>query len=369
MAERQILITARMPRLGSGTGLRTYGVTAALARSGPVEVRYVPFGDGAVAPEYQTLPDVTLRPLHASRGAARGAFLVRALVQRVPFSLARGVSPELARSAQDVPATVRIVADGPVVAAALLGLARRRDIVYLAHNLESGGFRGRRGQTSLRRFERSVLRTFSEAWMPTRAEQDGARALAGAEIVTRYVPNVVDVAAIAPLRPAGARRILFVADFTYAPNREALGFLVEHVMPAAWRRDPRLELRVVGRGAGDPRSDPRIEIAGFVPSLADAYGGCDAVVVPLLHGGGSPLKLIEGLAYGLPVVASAHAAGLIELGVAGRDFLTAATAEEFAAAIEQLLSDRARADSVGTAGRELAARCHSIDSLASLLSP
>ena len=39
-----LLVTAITPTLGSGTGLRTYGVVAALARRGPVEVVYVVWG-------------------------------------------------------------------------------------------------------------------------------------------------------------------------------------------------------------------------------------------------------------------------------------------------------------------------------------
>ena len=39
-----LVVTAHTPALGTGRALRTYGVVAALARNGPVEVAYVPFG-------------------------------------------------------------------------------------------------------------------------------------------------------------------------------------------------------------------------------------------------------------------------------------------------------------------------------------
>ena len=134
-----------------------------------------------------------------------------------------------------------------------------------------------------------------------------------------------------------------------------------------WSRRPEVRLLAVGRGLSEPPADARIEAAGFVENLQAAYGGCDAVLVPLLHGGGSPLKFIEGLAYGLPTIATTHAARLLEDGVAGEHFFAAAGSDEFAAAIEVAIADRSSAAAVGAAGRRLVERCYSVDALATLL--
>jgi glycosyltransferase involved in cell wall biosynthesis len=138
-------------------------------------------------------------------------------------------------------------------------------------------------------------------------------------------------------------------------------------MPAVWERQPALRLLAVGRGLSGRSPDPRIITPGFVDDLTRAYRDADVALVPLLRGGGSPLKFIEALAYGLPVVASAHAAALLEDGAPGRDFLVADGVEEFAAAIDGLLADPARRAQLGAAGRELAVRSHSIAALATLL--
>ena len=364
-----VLITAATPRLGSGTGLRTFGVVAALARDGAVDLRYVPFDGDEPAPEYKQLENVSLTPLPAQRGLRRGLAFGRALSRGTPWDLARGVSPALAAAAAGISDDVRVIADGPVPAAALIPLARQRPVVYLAHNLESDGFRGPSGQRVLRRFERRVLTTFAQSWMPTRADERSARALAGPELVTRYIPNVVDAATIDPVAAAGERRLLFLADFRYPPNLEAMRELTGRVMPAVWRHDPEVRLRAVGRGLAGPPADPRIETPGFVSPLRAAYEGADVVVVPLMRGGGSPLKFVEGLAYGLPVVASDHAARLIEHGVGGRDFLTGADADGLAGAILALLADPVRAAAVGAAGRALALAHYSVDSLVKRLEP
>jgi polysaccharide biosynthesis protein PslH len=362
-----LLVTAITPTLTTGTGLRTYGVVAALARRGPVEVAYVLWGAPEPAAEYARLENVAVRALGASRGPRRTLEYALALARRVPSDLARGVSPALLAAARVAPADVRVIADGPVVAAALLPLARRREVVYLAHNLESGGFRRPSERAALAAFERDVLRAFSETWMATRADEDGANALAGARVPTRYVPNVIDTARVRPVEPAGTGRLLFVADLTYEPNVEALRFLTDHVLPAMWDRKPDARLTVVGRGLREAPRDPRIEVLGFVEDLGGAYAAADVVAVPLQRGGGSPLKFIEALAYGLPVVASAHAARLLEDGVPGRDFLSAESAAEFAAATVALSADPERSAALGAAGRELAVRSYSIDALARLL--
>lgn len=357
-----VLITSMTPRLGSGVALRTYGVTAALARIGSVEIRYVASGAAAPSPEYGGLPGVTLTALRASRGLVRGLAFARARAHGVPHDLARGVSAELAGAVSGVPPEVRIIADGPVPAAALMSIAHQRPITYLAHNLESSGFRGPDPRGALRRFERQTLETFAESWMATRADERGARAMApGAQ--TRYVPNVVDVGAIDPVPAGSTARLLLVADFSYSPNREAVTFLADEVMPAIWAQDPQVRLRLVGRGLDDPPADPRIELAGFVPNLRDAYTDVAVVLVPLLRGGGSPLKFVEGLAHGLPVVATTHAAGLLEDGTPGRDFVVAGDAETFAGAVLERLRDPGGSAEIGAAGRGLARRCYSVESL------
>ena len=87
-------------------------------------------------------------------------------------------------------------------------------------------------------------------------------------------------------------------------------------------------------------------------------------MVPLLQGGGTPLKLIEALAYRLPVVATSRAVG----GLAVRDgehCLVADGAEAFAAALVRVLRDGA--SELAHRGRELAAERYSIEALSRLL--
>jgi glycosyltransferase involved in cell wall biosynthesis len=353
-----------MPVRGSGRAARTYGIVRALAANGPVDLLHTRFGADAPDPAYAGLDGVRLHAVTNSRGPRRGLAWVRARAGGVPRGVARGVSPDLAAAAERLAdGAGRVVADDPMAAVGLLPLARRRPVTYSAHNLESAFQRDPDwgSPERLRRFERRLLEGFAESWLPSRADLEGARALApGAEL--RYVPNVVDVAAIDPRRaPADPPEAVLVADFTYAPNREGLAFLLEEVMPRAWATEPRLRVVVAGRGA-PPSEDERVEVPGFVDDLGPLYARAACALVPLLSGGGSPLKLIEALAHGLPVVATPRAAAGVDA-EGGRDYLEGDGADGFAAALLEAL-DADRGAAVGSAGRALAEREYSIEALA-----
>lgn len=376
-----VFVTTHTPVLRSGRAVRTYGVVRALAQArGGVVVVHVRFGADEPDDAFRSIPGIELVAVTPSRGARRALAYARARARGVPDDFARAVSPELARVARAIverertggDAAARLVADGPEAAAALAGLPRRLPLVYNAHNLESA-FRhelsspGLGSREALRRFERGLLERADLSWMVSPAELAAARELAPAAAVT-VVPNVVDVARIAPVGPdVGAQRLLFVANFSYEPNRDGLRFLLDEVLPRLWRTLPQTRLRLVGAGLDSaPSSDQRVEAVGFVDDLADAYRDVSAAVVPLRKGGGTPLKFVEALAYGLPVVATPRAAA----GLAVEDGVHCRLAEEpaaFAEALAGILRDGAPA--LAERGRALAEERYSIESLVPLVAP
>ncbi|NLT07153.1 MAG: glycosyltransferase family 4 protein [Solirubrobacterales bacterium] len=363
-----LIASVHTPALRSGRALRTYGVARALAElAGGVRIVYVRFGADEPDAAFRAIPGVELHEVVSSRGPARIAAFARARLAGVPPGLARGVSPELARAVERLAdPDGRVVADGPTEAASLAGLARRRPVVYNAHNLESAfrhelAERGFGSPRQLRRFERSLLARSSESWMVSEGDVAAAAELRpGARL--RLVPNVVDVAAIEPVvADTAARTAVLVANFSYEPNRTALAFLLDEVAPRLWRELPEARLRIVGAGLpGPPSSDPRVEALGFVDDVRDAYRGASAVVVPLLQGGGTPLKLVEALAYGLPVVATGRAAAALGLSD-GVECLVADGPEAYAATLARVL--REGAPEVAARGRAAAADRYSVEAL------
>jgi glycosyltransferase involved in cell wall biosynthesis len=371
---RDLLVATHTPALGSGRALRTYGLARALALRGGLTLLYARFGADEPDAAFRAIPGIELHEIVPSRGARRLLAYGAARASGVPDAFARGVSPELARAARaltDDPQRGRVIADGPTAAAALAPLARARPVIYNAHNLESGfrhdlDARGLGSPRALRAFERGLLAGAAESWMVSESDIAAARELCP-QARLRYVPNVVDVAAIAPVSPAtGERRAVFVANFAYEPNRNGLRFLLEAVFPLVWEELPDARLALVGAGLDRPASeDARVETLGFVPDLArDAYGNASCALAPLLQGGGTPLKLIEALAYRMPVIATPRAVAGLELHD-GEHCRVAETAAEFSTALVAVL--RHGAPELARRGRELAAERYSIEALDRIL--
>ena len=365
-----LVVTSYMPTRASGRAARTYGIVRALAAAGPVELLHTSFGAAAPDPDYAAIEGVHLHGVSSSRGARRALVWARGRATGVPRAVARGVSPELAVAAERLaaaPGRGRVVAEDAMAAVSLRRLARRREVIYSANNLESAFRPGRDpdwgSRRSLQAFERRLLDSAAETWMPSRADVEGARELApGAKL--RYVPNVVDVAAIDPRRaPAEPPEALLVGNFSYAPNREGLDFLLDEVMPRVWAVAPQLRLTVAGHGFEAPAgADSRLSVLGFVDSLDDVYARAACALVPLLSGGGSPVKFIEALGHGLPVVATPRAAAGVDA-ENGRHYLEGSGADGFASALVDAL-DPNRGAAVGAAGRALAETDYSIEALA-----
>jgi glycosyltransferase involved in cell wall biosynthesis len=367
---RTVLATPFTPSLDSGRARRTYGIVRALAAKAPLDIVYGAFGAAEPDSAYTGLAGVRLHRVERPRTPARVRAYLGARLHGLPDDFARGVWPGIAARTAELaggPESARAIAEGPLAAAALLPFAKRHPAVYCAHNLESS-FRHRLGggasaERGLRRFERLLLERYAESWMVSEADIEGARALApGAAL--RLVPNVVDVAAIAPVEAReGRRSVLFLADFGYAPNREALRMLLDAAMPSLWAQTPDVRLIIAGKGSDRVEvSDPRVEARGFVPDLRDLYEEAGCVAVPLLEGGGSPLKFVEALAYGMPIVATPRAAAGL-LVQPGEHYLEAEPeGAAFAAGILAALEPDI-AGPLGRAGRELAQREYSIEAL------
>jgi polysaccharide biosynthesis protein PslH len=351
--QRNLYISSFAPTLGSGRALRTYTCIRALAMLGPLDLIYVPHG-GEPSPEYQAIEGLELHEVEGSRGLGRAAVYASKRLQGVPSTCCVGTSPELIQKAEDLaqmPGRGRVIVGDLNSATALMPLARRRPIIYNAHNIESERVAARRGahgwaQMRMRAYDVET----AQAMVP------GAR--------LRYVPNVVDVTAVRPRRADGAAgsRLLMIGDFTYPPNRSGRDFLIEHVLPRVWQSVHEAQLTLVGRGLEAWEApDERVHVAGFVPDLGRVYEETDCVVVPLTEGKGTPLKFIEALAYGVPIVATPLAARGLDV-EADVHFREGCSAETFADAIVDVLRNGAR--EMAIAARQLAEREYSIETLA-----
>jgi glycosyltransferase involved in cell wall biosynthesis len=121
-----------------------------------------------------------------------------------------------------------------------------------------------------------------------------------------------------------------VANFCYGPNRQAARELCRRVLPQVRGRLPAAVLRFVGAGFPDELRGSGVEAPGYVPELLPEYARAGVVLAPLTTGGGIKIKVVEALAAGRPLVATAQAMHGIEY----RDLagVTVVDLEGFAAA-------------------------------------
>jgi len=210
-------------------------------------------------------------------------------------------------------------------------------------------------QHRARRWERQVLSQATAIVAVTEADAQQLHAIGGRP--THVVSNGVDTRAFASVQPdVGARRVLFLGNYEYAPNVDAVEWALTDIAPRVWAQAPDVRFCICGHGMpaawAQRFADARIEWRGYVPDLAEVQRHSAVFMAPLRAGGGSKLKVLEAMAAGLPVVSTRE--GLSGLPVRpGVQALAADDAPAFAQALLQLLSTPQQARALGDAARQM----------------
>lgn len=162
---------------------------------------------------------------------------------------------------------------------------------------------------------------------------------------------------------AGEIPLVFTGAMDYWPNIDAVAWFATEVLPRLLAEVPGLRFYVVGRSpaaAVQALAGPRIVVTGTVPDVRPYLRHAAAVVAPLRVARGIQNKVLEAMAIGRPVIASEECAGAVDA-VLGRDFLSAASVEDYVREIRGVLADPARAASLGAAARRQVLQRYSWD--------
>jgi glycosyltransferase involved in cell wall biosynthesis len=215
--------------------------------------------------------------------------------------------------------------------------------------------RARTDAIKTRGLERAVLPRFDAVAAMSEADAPRLERLGARRVVV--VPNGADVDRIRPAAapPAAPPEVLFVGSLLHPPNREGLAWFLREVLPLVRARRPEVRLVAIGRGFADHAQGLEAagaQLVGEVPDTAPFLARASVVIVPILSGSGTRLKLAEAWAAGRPVVATARGAEGYDF-TPGEHALVADAPAAFADAILRLLDDGALAARLGAAGRAL----------------
>lgn len=182
--------------------------------------------------------------------------------------------------------------------------------------------------------------------------------------ITAVIPNAADVESLQPRPsdpPPDGRTVVFFGHLSTFPNVDGVSYFLREIWPRIAAARPEARCRIIG--AQPPPSlrelsGPGVEIVGFVQDLRPHLASAAAVVVPLRVGGGTRLKIVEGMAAGKAIVSTSLGAEGIEA-VPERDILIADDAASFAASVVRLLESPPLAERIGRAARQLAVERYS----------
>jgi polysaccharide biosynthesis protein PslH len=194
----------------------------------------------------------------------------------------------------------------------------------------------------MKHFEPQQARRFHHVIAVSEADRQVMKEMVDSARIS-VVPTGVDLSQYRydpDLRPA-SRLVVFVGSMDWQPNIDGVEFFCEEIWPLVLAKVPDARFRVVGR---DPH--PRVmklrsgsvEITGTVPSVVDHLRQAVVFVVPLRMGGGTRIKIYEGMAMGKATVSTTVGAEGLDV-QHGRDILLEDSPSGFADAITAFLQD------------------------------
>jgi glycosyltransferase involved in cell wall biosynthesis len=201
------------------------------------------------------------------------------------------------------------------------------------------------------RLERAYIPRFSSVLTASADDAAKARTLAPRVPVLVY-PNALPET---PL-PAVAEEhvIAFSGNLEYHPNQSAVRYFATQIWPRLHAQWPAVRFRLIGK---NPRGVehivgqlPSVELTGPVEDAVAELARAAVVVVPLLAGSGTRLKILEAWAAGRAVVSTTIGAE----GLAARDgdnIVIRDTASSFADAVSMLLESPEMRHTIGVNAR------------------
>ena len=214
-----------------------------------------------------------------------------------------------------------------------------------------------------RRYESTYLRDYDCVIAVSEKDRDTFREFTQDSVPLLVVPNGCDTDYFQQTEPVSDQfELVFTGTMQYRPNVEAMLFFCREIYPIILAKVPRCRLKIVGNKpppevkALEKLGD--IEVTGFVDDVRPYMASAAVVVVPLLSGSGTRLKILEAMAMGKAVVTTTVGAEGIDY-TYGSDIIIADDPVSFAENVVALLADSPKRKMLGKNARELAEQKYS----------
>ncbi len=347
----------------TGGKLRTYNILRHLSRTH--ELTYLSYYPGPRDLQYEhdvathlpgTVSVCTLPP--PSGPLQRYADYLRSLAQHAPYAVAKFADPEVKKLLKEwIPQKRFDVAVCDFLASTLnFPDDLQTPTALFQHNVESvlwqrrGSFEGKwldrmvskLESAKMNRFEPEQTRRFHHVIAVSEADRQTMSSMVDPSRIS-VVPTGVDLSKFQydpDLRPS-APLVVFTGSMDWAPNVDGVEFFCKEIWPLVLAKIPAARFRIVGR---DPRprvmklASASVEVTGSVPSIISHLQEAAVFVVPLRIGGGTRIKIYEGMAMGKATVSTTIGAEGLDV-QHGRDIFLEDTPAGFAGAILTLLQN------------------------------
>lgn len=137
--------------------------------------------------------------------------------------------------------------------------------------------------------------------------------------------------------------ISFIGSMNWYPNIYGVRFFINEVLNRLLKKIPELKFYIIGRNPPKEfynlthQYSDKIVVTGAVKDISEYYKNSQCIVIPVFHGPGIKLKVLEAMASGVPTVMTSYVAKDYDL--LDKGFCIADTPEEFVEHISKVLTD------------------------------
>jgi glycosyltransferase involved in cell wall biosynthesis len=242
------------------------------------------------------------------------------------------------------------------------------ELLYRMYSTEGSPLRRMYNWLEFQKFKREEVSSWQSVMgvVSTSAREERIMREAAPDTPMMVAPNAVNVDYFCPSEePIDADALVMTGLMHYRPNIDGAVYFVREILPHILASRPNAVFYIVGAGATNELKRLASDNVVVTDTVADVrpYVYKSAVfVVPLRMGGGTRLKVLEGMSMSKAVVSTSVGCEGIDV-THDEHLLIVDESRAFADAVLKLMADRSRRLELGRAGRELVERQYRWDSV------